>query len=347
MSKEKIVKPVEASKISSNDRQRFFKVHRIPFETAAAEFKKIDSQLCRVALRDVVNAYISFMNDSEDDDEKRVVQPRIKEWFWPKVCEALNSNGMLQEFLRLIDMVHERSYAYNEENEDAILALVGIMDHALQVKDSEFCCLTLEDKSIRRTMLSGPTAKPCTEPVAQAFSQIRSEVATIKSGIPDYVPQEYVGLLQNGIDWIGVFQKLVNGITYYTYTVASNPSDIVSLLEHALCTAAIITREIIFPDQRPKRRFLSTLPSIADDEEGDSDDQEDYDNCKKDHPNPDQSHNSLPPPPGKSFSKLSAKEGSGSRSYGKQKSYDLNNCNTEYYVLPLTKANLASFTIVN
>jgi hypothetical protein len=90
-----------------------------------------------------------------------------------------------------------------------------------------------------------------------------------------------------------VSQKLVRGRSYCFFFVASDVSDIARLLEHALCTAAIIARQIYYPNQRPQRRTVPPLPSVED-------------------------------------------GGDGNR-HGYQQ-----NCKNDYFVLPLTAANLAS-----
>ena len=92
----------------------------------------------------------------------------------------------------------------------------------------------------------------------------------VKDELEDYVLQELMGLKQNRLQWIGAFQKFLQGKNYRTYTVVTDIDDIVSLLEHALCSSTIIAQQISCPNQRPKRRVKSSITSITeerDDEE--------------------------------------------------------------------------------
>lgn len=317
-------------------------MYPVPFFTHADEFKRFASEEYRAALKKkVVEPYFQFMMTTAVTDEVKVVQRAIRESFWPAVREELAGYDELRQLFEWTELVNEKYYEYEENDSDAALVVKGKTDHALLLKGTECCCLTLEDKAARDDMTSLPAATSCPPAIAQAFSQMRAALGVIKATTPLYVPEEYIGLLQNGVEWIVLSHKLVRGESFHRYSRATNVDDIVRALEHALCTAQIIAQQIRDPSKRPVR-IVPTLHSIHEDDEssgGDGDDEEDED----EDPPPSYSRHSKASKPHLLPQNSTALNAS---KYGYTRSYEQHG-GAEYYVLPLTESNLAAhFTAV-
>jgi hypothetical protein len=254
------------------------------------------------------------------------------------------------------ELVSERDYRFEETTVNEVLVVDGRVDHALLIQNSDVCCLTLEDKAVGLRMVPVRNTSVCSKEVAHAFTQVKAQVAVIRRSVPDYIPEEYVGVLQNGWHWILLSQKVARGSTFDTYCVATTVSEIVQVLEHALCTAATIMNQILYPDQRPQRQGVPSLPSIgegSEDSGGDRDDDDDLHDEDDRRPHPTAPSTSrgdrrqrLPPPPdvssGKKRSNRADVSQCGYSNGGRQMYFN------DYFVLPLTAANLAAHgTAVN
>ena len=97
-------------------------------------------------------------------------------------------------------MVNERDFTLDVQNEKVEATIKGKTDHTIHLLSSDVAALTLEDKCICSVF---------TKEVAQVEAQINFEVGVMENHL-NYVPEQYVGLLQNGIDWITVYYCQIN-----------------------------------------------------------------------------------------------------------------------------------------
>ena len=171
-------------------------------------------------------------------------------------------------------MVHEVSYSFSVSDESISANINGKLDHGVKRCNSGFKSLTLEDKAQDMELSSH---------IAQAVTQVSFEVQRLHKHL-HYVPELYIGLLQNGRSWVAILRKVVCGNVLLTYIESpsafevigtkvgevndANCEKIARLIEHAYCTANQITLESMNPSMRP----ISLLYSIKeeyDEEEGD------------------------------------------------------------------------------
>ena len=99
------------------------------------------------------------------------------------------------------------------DSDDEKLKIKGSIDHTIQIRDSGCASATIEDKAICFKMTK--------KEVGQALSQVESEVKLMTDHL-NYSPPEYVGLLQNGPVWIAVRRRIENGKVLSTYLQTSD-----------------------------------------------------------------------------------------------------------------------------
>jgi hypothetical protein len=233
-------------------RVTFFQMAKLPFVTVTQAFHRFDSMEYRSALQEQVEIYLQKMKDSTtSSDEAEVVQPALRQ-FWADVMKAMAGYPRLRYLVENTEMIDQGWYWYREETNAAIGEGEGRIDHAILVKDSTFYCLTIEDKPLGSDLISNLSAAEISftsQPVAQAFSQVKFVIKEMDEFF-DYVPQEFVGLLQNGLEWVGILRTVVNGKTMYIFTKATTVSEIVALLEHTLCVTNEVCTEFLEPNLR-------------------------------------------------------------------------------------------------
>ena len=120
-----------------------------------------------------------------------VIQNEIREKFWPntKCCFS--------------DFPHEMEVPYSLKVSDEFLSAVvrGKLDHGVKLCHRGLKSLTIADKA---------QDKDLSHYIPQAVSQIAFEVLKLRKTFP-YVPELYVGLVQNGRNWVGIFHKVECG----------------------------------------------------------------------------------------------------------------------------------------
>ena len=155
------------------------------------------------------------------------------------------------------------------------------LDHGVKHSKSGFKSLTFEDKA-QDAELSNH--------IAHAVSQVEYEVERMRKSLL-YVPELYIGLLQNGRNWVAILRKVVCGEVLLTYveappafevdgTSVSEVNDvncgyIARLIEHAYCAANQITLEIMNPSMRPKILSHSFEKMTFDGDDDEDDDETD------------------------------------------------------------------------
>jgi hypothetical protein len=336
----KLIK-ITPSKISSDVRKTFFRMGKVRFETAAQKFSQFQSENYRTALEAEVVKYSNEMMQSlPNKDEIKVVHPALKR-FWSAVIEAMAGNDSIEHIVTNTILDYETPYTYTEEIDEVTAMGEGSMDHAVFAIGTSFICLTIEDKYIGLELLLN-TITGISVSVAQACSQVKYAVNEMIIHLR-FVPREFVGLLQNGLQWVGIFRVVKDGQTSYTYTIATTIPEIVALLEHALCVANQVCKEILDENERPnQQRLYSPLHSIREESNQDEDPNEEGDDSNN-------NNNTLPDPPSKQAPSSDRKpssnhQNSNSTEHKKRSSNEHQTKENDkyYFVLPLTEKNLTA-----
>lgn len=203
------------------------------------------------------------------------VQPEIRNNFWQ------NTRGLFRNSFKLIS---EEAYAFTVDDQATEAYISGKTDHVIRVSDSDLSSATLEDKAICLEMT--------TKEVSQVVTQVKFQVDKLMSSI-NYAPVEYVGLLQNGPEWIAVLRKVISGKVFWTH-VGTTPAfrvtnhnvtdideqscrEIACLIEHAYCTADIIADVINDPSKHPAKYQLYPINQYQRDDVDEDEDEDDHD----------------------------------------------------------------------
>ena len=196
--------------------------------------------------RQMRNHYLS------NEFRENLVQYEIREKFWPntRICFSDEPH----------EMVHETPYCFTVSDENLSAKIKGKLDHGVNHSKSGFKSLTFEDKAQDAEL---------SYHISHAVSQVEYEVKRMRK-ILLYVPELYIGLLQNGRNWVAILRKVVCGEVLLTFVEAPpafevdgtrvrevkndvNCGYIARLIEHAYCAANQITLKIMNPSMRPKR----------------------------------------------------------------------------------------------
>jgi len=257
----------DASKIHSEVRDAFFDCTEYPFNAEFQIFKRFgdDGSKARLLKKEILR-YSKQMRNNYLSKKLRenLVQIEVREQFWPNTKSCFSDEPH--------EMVHEVPYSLKVSDEYLSATVKGKLDHGVKRCNSDLKSLTLEDKAQDQVLRNH---------IPQAVSQVTYEVRRMRTSLR-YVPELYIGLLQNGRSWVAILRKVECGEVLWTYIEAppafevagtyvgevndDNCENIARLIEHAFCTANQITLEIMNPTMRP----TSVLYSIN--EEYDEDD---------------------------------------------------------------------------
>jgi hypothetical protein len=275
--------------------------------------------------------------------EVTYVQPEIRDQFWPNTRSCLR-NDQLYEFKS------EKKYNLKVESQEIEANISGKTDHVIQLLNCDIASITLEDKKNSKKMDK--------QDVSQAVTQVDFEVGQMEKHL-NYAPVEYVGLLQNGPVWIAVLRKIDKGKVLWTYVqtrpafvvndnsssqrtaTAIDPSscvEIARLIEHAYCTADIISNEILDPNRRPINQLYIITEYEHQIDDGENEDEDDQ---GKESGN---SQELAPPDKVGAAISVPMKQRASQQQQSSKKSQSYGNIlpqNPEYFILPLSLANVA------
>ena len=241
-----------ASEFDSEVREVFFDCIEVPFPGDFPLFKRFqdDGSKARLLKNEIVRYSRQmrehFISKKFGED---LIQDEIQENFWP------NTKSCFSDYPH--EMVHDVPYILNVSDENVFVSVNGEIDHGVKLCKSGCNSLTIEDKA---------QDKELSKYIPQAVSQVAYEVIKLRKNIR-YVPELYVGLLQNGRSWIGILRRVVDGEVFWTYTEAPHAFEVIDsnvgevnddhcemitrLIERAYCTANQISGAIINPTLRP------------------------------------------------------------------------------------------------
>ena len=346
----------QASRLPSKTQTTFFQCDQVPLKSVLSNFKRFESSGDKaIVLRTEVRRYVNLMRTkylAGEVKELDHVQPEIQNNFWINTQSCLRN-----EF----EMISEEMYFFKVGDEDTEVDITGKTDHVIRVCDSNLSAATLEDK------------QNCLEMdqlhVSQVVTQVKFQVDRLIDSI-NFAPAEYVGLLQNGPEWIAVLRKIVYGKVFWThvrttpaFTVNSTPDgelsaseinpksceEIARLIEHAYCTADIIADVINDPTKNPMSALytIDKYRYLSDDEVDDAEE----DDAAEDGTPPEDEVVGTVAPARQSARQQQQQQQKNKKADSSGRKNSLNDRGTvgspllslsqEYFVLPLTRGNVA------
>ena len=240
-----------ASKIHSEVRDTFFLLRWVSVHCRVSIVQKVWRWWLQRTIAKEGSYAIFTANENcylSNEFRENLVQYEIREKFWPntRICFSDEQH-------------HETPYCFTVSDENLSAKIKGKLDHGVKHSKSGFKSLTFEDKAQDAEL---------SDHIAHAVSQVEYEVKRMRKSLL-YVPELYIGLLQNGRNWVAILRKVVCGEVLLTYveappafevggTSVSEVNDvncgyIARLIEHAYCAANQITLEIMNPSMRRKR----------------------------------------------------------------------------------------------
>jgi hypothetical protein len=206
-------------------------------------------------------------------DEKKFVQPKM---------------GVLLEKIKTLlscktNVKDERRYTLRLENTESITIIDGFSDHTIKIASCDAHVLAVEDKAVDESFTN--------ESKAQIQSHMIYELSELKK-LDNYSPDEYCGILQNGVSWLVFIRRRKVSSNKYLWNYVELPSIIENnhisvencrlltrYLEHCLFVAEKISSDIIYPRNRIG---VTSLPSIqehsSDDNNNDNNEEDNEDN---------------------------------------------------------------------
>ena len=339
----KVMKSEQASHLHSDVRESFFKCLECSFDIEEPHLKHFDppGNKSKVLLAEV-KRYVGVMRRNYIEGkigELDFVQPEIRDHFWP------NTQSCMRYDKKCV-MKCEKDFTLVVNNEKMEATVRGRTDHTIHYLKSGIASLILEDKAVCSVLT--------TKEVAQVVAQINFEVGAMEEHL-NYAPQEYVGILQNGPDWIAVMRKIDKGRVCWTYVQAAsaftidnastksgisevNCKEIVRLIEHAYCVADNIMYELSTKCPMYPLYSIKEYQNEFDDEE----DENDHDSSKRDSNDPaapGKVNGTVIARPAEQSVRQSHQQSKNTASAGSKKSHSATH-NSDYYIMPLTIANV-------
>jgi hypothetical protein len=235
----------------------------------------------------MVNAYalaVSVLIKLRHADEVKYVQPLFHKEVGVKLGSFMRNS-------KNVTLQNEARHKYFEEKdgEPIRLDITGITDHVLQITNTAFCALTMEDKKLSKLLVPIKFSRTPSESVSQAVSQMKYEVLQLISTI-EFDPPEYCGILQNGPNWVFVFRIISRlGRVMWQYVACppivcnkgiineKNCGTVARFLEHTIVIADCITDAVLGGAITPSAAPVGDASDVdADhpDEENEEDDNE-------------------------------------------------------------------------
>jgi hypothetical protein len=262
-----------ASRMPSTVRIKYFNCAQVDLLVELVRLKSYgDEQKSEMIFAEVCR-YSAVMLDRDsrgEKDEKKYVQPEIRDYFW------VNTRGALV-CSTAVELSRERPFHMVMEDEDNRSIITGFTDHTVKLCSCDFHALTIEDKALGLAMDKSDRA--------QAQCEMVEELREMNVHL-QYVPLEYCGILQNGKSWIFLFRKVRHGREMWNYVVApdtfadgalneDNCRIVARLVEHAYCVVDDIVRDITTPKMSVPVSSLTGGGDSGGDEDGDGDGDDD------------------------------------------------------------------------
>lgn len=344
----------KASSLHFDVRERFFKCLEVPFLSELPYLKRFDTPDKFIVLLDEVRRFVGVMRTkylAGEVKEVEYVKPEIRDIFWLNTQSCLSSQFNYE-------MIDEKHFIVAALDDIMSTKVEGKTDHVIKIRASDFSSTTLEDKQICLVL----DAKARSQVVVQIYHEIEMMQKYLS-----YVPVQFVGLLQNGPEWIAVLRKVLRGNVMWTYIKASpaflingDPTyaseidensciEIARLIEHAYCTADKISEEIFFPDQRPMNA-LHTIHEYSQLFDEDEDDQDEKRKSDDDTPPEKVSRQEAPGggSAGQQHQNMKAYSSGRKKSrsdWGTASYFSSSQSQEDYFMLPLTRANVANQSV--
>lgn len=273
-------KTVNASKISTTDcNENGLDVVRTTLERNTPTLHSYNDTSVSDRIFNMILKYSELMTSQRSEGnvgEEAYVQPVVTKDLWPEMKKCLRHKEHVQ-------WISERSFHSVSLSDNLIVN--GITDHVIFLQNSDFCALTIEDKAV------GADFPSC------AFTQVRSQMTAeirkmFTAEIP-YIPKKYVGILQNGFDWVFVY-CIHRGAEYFwsrvhTPTTDLSKCDDEEVYRNNCRTTAQYIEDALFIAERIVDDLLSPAVPTSVHEQNDEDDngsnQDDYQDEDEDETN--------------------------------------------------------------
>jgi len=213
-----IVLSYQASKVPSKLRKQLL----ISCQVNSGYFRSLMSSTSNASNRNtfikaIKDMYI-FMNQNltcGNIDESRVVQPYVKDVFLPSTLSCLKTEHVEIENEREYEYMMDEPFIDNESKESKV-KFGGKTDHTLKYPGFDIRCLTIEDKYIGCSLTDAR--------IGQVVSQMIYEIKQFEDFL-NYIPEQFWGILHNGIEWVFVVRRLITGKVIWNHVKFSPPME--------------------------------------------------------------------------------------------------------------------------
>jgi hypothetical protein len=252
-------------------------------------------------IKAIKDMYI-FMNQNltrNNIDESTVVQPYVKDVFLPSTLSCLKTERVEIENEREYEYMMDEPFIDNESKESKV-RLGGKTDHTLKYPGFDIRCLTIEDKCIGCSLSDAG--------IGQLVSHMMYEIKQFEHFLI-YIPEQFWGILHNGIEWVFVVRRLITGKVIWNHVKFSPPmeskkskktseahkssdkfvtesdelesyfSQVAQYWDHIYYNCDIIFIDI----QQPVKAIAASSLLTTNEKDNDDDDDEDYDNQDPDN----------------------------------------------------------------
>lgn len=271
-------KTVAASKISSSDGQKYrLQVMLERYERDIATLQSYGNTDVSNKLFDMILNYSRLMSIKKSRNEVAEVshvQPMVTQHLWPVMKECLRHKKVVE---------WRNEYPFTVSLHECLEA-DGFTDHVISLSSSDFCVLTIEDKALGEKFPN--------KDIMQVRAQMTAEMSRMFHLKVFYQPNVFVGILQNGFDW--VFLSCVRRGDAFAWSRVQTPTtnkaqcqDEEMYRKHCRITAQFIEDALYTADRIVDDLLEPAVPTIMakavnedesnDDNQDDDDDQDNND----------------------------------------------------------------------
>ena len=249
-----------ASQLSSNQKKNHFK-----YLIVGPDSIKLDTYQDQTKnhIKSILTDYTTQINEFKRKNQKEEVQ-----FVQPLSKDLLTRLSMLLKCKESVHVMNEKEYRIEVED----MRITGKTDHAICWFDIGLC--TLEDKRI---------SEPLESHIDQVLTQMRAEIFNLSSLPLPYVPKEFTGIFQNGLEWLFIkyFSQRGN-----KPALCYNPDSIDTIVDFLEDTLVKVDEMLL--ELRSSRVPIEVkMPSIGEnDYEDNSDDERDKDDGYEKEQNP-------------------------------------------------------------
>lgn len=242
---------MEANKISSTDRAKYFDSGELPYiflrKSLPTPHRKISSLVKKYSLE-----IVRRLNQG-NLAKVCYAQSCVKEILLPGMIACLHNRKFVEAEHRRPFTLNIRDYDEGWSSENLIVN--GVTDHTFKIKSCDCRLLTIEDKSIGEALTE------------LAIAQVRTEMMTelhVMLSYFDFISTVYYGILQNGCEWIFVRCISRNGKQFWNHICAPATIEEGRVKESGcLAVSTLITHVLSVCDQIVEDFKLSQIELVT------------------------------------------------------------------------------------